>query len=224
MEEAETQGVLGFSEQKESSGSNDSPKNKQSRKEEPSLDDHPTKLYLKVVKAIERNVNFNNSPKEVMGTLDDIWYLCDEENELSNSTRVRLIVIGIDTNKNKNLTILKNQLRNYWEHLDQEEELKKIESWTTVREEIRLKIIRYANKKIFTPPTLKDCYNDWSIWILVIIARITMNEYSFEDLKDRILCMPQDFPLRWSDPIWDNPQEDVFRYLLLHCPPKRKFK
>ncbi|KAI5161458.1 hypothetical protein NEAUS03_1617, partial [Nematocida ausubeli] len=172
------------------------------------------KVKKRIVKDINSKVKFDNHPEDVLDCLRNIWFMEDQYNVISNEDRLRLIKIGINTVANENLYVLRKKLAEYIERLGKEGTLESRKTWSEVEEDLEILLDEYAKAKVFMLPSIKNCYNDWTVWLgQVFVAIEVTKEYTLNRLRTEITRNFHRYPDNWMNIKWDENLGVVYKQL-----------
>ncbi|KAI5159866.1 hypothetical protein NEAUS03_0661 [Nematocida ausubeli] len=151
-----------------------------------------------LIKQIRNEINFTATPYEVIENLEDLIWLEESIRETSPATKVRYISMGINTEVNPNLALLKRKMKEYQELLEIKETAGHKEEWKRVKDHLTEIICQYANEKKFKLPSIKSCYYNWEVWVSRVLSNIWCSNYTLKELKEEIM-RGKNYPVRWDE-------------------------
>ncbi|KAI5187774.1 hypothetical protein NEIRO03_2595, partial [Nematocida sp. AWRm78] len=179
------------------------------------------KEIAEILNQISKTVVFTQDPVEVMLQLQITWTIFDSQNRMSNEFRLTLISMGITSQANPNLNALREKTEELAQRLGQEESLGKTTSWSEVEKEWVRIVSRYAQRKAFVVPTIKQAYNDWNMWLDNIYAAIHIGGFSIERLASEVETgRTNKYPDGWSNINWELSPSEIYYKMKCRCPPR----
>ncbi|OAG30783.1 hypothetical protein NEIG_00267 [Nematocida sp. ERTm5] len=162
-------------------------------------DDHRSnkKEIKDLINQIRSEVDFTQNPYDVIETIEDLIWLEESIRDSSCANKVRYMAMGINTVTNPDLSVLKRKIKEYQEVLEVNESKNRVEKWSDVKEHLLDIICEYGNEKVFKVPLLKNCYNNWQVWVERVLANIWCDNYSVKELKEEI-SRGKGYPAEWS--------------------------
>ncbi|KAI5127099.1 hypothetical protein NEPAR04_0770 [Nematocida parisii] len=162
-------------------------------------DDHRSnkKEIKDLINQIRSEVDFTQNPYDVIEAVEDLIWLEESIRDSSSANKVRYMAMGINTIINPDLSVLKRKMKEYQEVLEVNEAKNKVEKWSDVKEHLLDIICEYSNEKVFKVPLLKNCYNNWRVWVERVLANIWCGNYSVKELKEEI-SRGKGYPAEWS--------------------------
>ncbi|KAI5166211.1 hypothetical protein NEIRO03_0759 [Nematocida sp. AWRm78] len=162
-------------------------------------DDHKSnkKEIKDLINQIRSEVDFTQNPYDVIETIEDLIWLEESIRDSSCANKVRYMAMGINTVTNPDLSVLKRKIKEYQEVLEVNESKNRVEKWSDVKEHLLDIICEYGNEKVFKVPLLKNCYNNWRVWVERVLANIWCDNYSVKELKEEI-SRGKGYPAEWS--------------------------
>ncbi|KAI5129402.1 hypothetical protein NEPAR04_1461 [Nematocida parisii] len=177
------------------------------------------KLIADILSQISKTVVFTQVPFDVMLQLRITWTIFDPLKQMSNGFRLTLISMGITSQANPNLYALREKTEELAERLGQEESLGKTTPWGEVENEWVKLVTKYAQRKAFVVPTIKQAYNDWTVWLDHIYAAIHIGGYSIERLASEIETGGTNkYPEGWKSINWDLSSSEIYYQMKNRCP------
>lgn len=173
------------------------------------------KCRREFTKEMRKKIYFTAEAELITQAIEQIMSYLEIEEVLTTAQIVESIACAIPIAKLPRLSRLYDNIVEYSERLEQDESIGTKETCDNIKPKLEEVLVKYANIKPYKLPTLKQCHNDWKIWIYRVFAEIYTKQYTLIKLEREVkMNKSARYPRRWKEIDFKKDEQELLETFL----------